>query len=236
MKIVDAFRVPKGLSTPDRIQAVLSVLIKISLVLAAAIALLEADWTTTFVSLATLAVILLPWYLSKDYGLRLPVGFEFVIVLFIYATLFLGEVHGFYTRFWWWDVVLHTGAGTAFGFIGFLILYYFYREGKFQAPPYLIALFSFAVSMAIGAIWEIFEFAMDQVFGLNMQKSGLTDTMWDLIVNMVGALVAALSGFLYLQYRTRGLGLFRYYINSYFSAEGRKRRRPRRLARKDGIS
>jgi hypothetical protein len=48
--------------------------------------------------------------------------------------------------------------------------------------------------------WEIFEFSMDQIFGLNMQKpmlgdpSGLTDTMWDMIVNLIGAAIVSLSG------------------------------------------
>ena len=32
-----------------------------------------------------------------------------------------------------------------------------------------------------------------------MQKSGLMDTMWDLIINGVGALIASLLGFLYLK-------------------------------------
>ena len=37
--------------------------------------------------------------------------------------------------------------------------------------------------MTIGVIWEIFEFTMDHVFDLTMQKSGLPDTMTDLIVD-----------------------------------------------------
>ena len=53
--------------------------------------------------------------------------------------------------------------------------------------------------MAIGAVWEIFEFAMDGLFGLNMQKSGLVDTMWDLIVNMAGALVVSTAGAFYVR-------------------------------------
>ena len=36
-------------------------------------------------------------------------------------------------------------------------------------------------AITIGALWEVFEFGMDQLFGLNMQKSGLLDTMGDLI-------------------------------------------------------
>ena len=48
-------------------------------------------------------------------------------------------------------------------------------------------------------MWEIFEFGMDQLFGFNMQKSGLVDTMWDLIVDAVGAAVIALLGWAYLR-------------------------------------
>lgn len=40
---------------------------------------------------------------------------------------------------------------------------------------------------------------MDWGFGLNMQKSGLVDTMWDLIVDGVGALVISLLGWGYLK-------------------------------------
>jgi hypothetical protein len=53
--------------------------------------------------------------------------------------------------------------------------------------------------LSIGALWEIFEFLMDSLFGLNMQKSGLIDTMWDLIVDALGALVISILGYLYLK-------------------------------------
>lgn len=207
----------QALSHTDRAQFILSALIKLSLVFALVLALIEDEWTTAFVSVVTLAVALLPWYLARSYHFYIPVGFEFIIVLFVYATLFLGEIHGFYTRFWWWDVVLHAGSGLAFGFLGFLILYSLYRNGRFQAPPSLIAFLSSTVALAIGALWEIVEFAIDNIFGTNMQKSGLRDTMWDLIVNLAGALVIAISSYLYLWRRSRGFGVFRYYLESYFS-------------------
>ena len=47
---------------------------------------------------------------------------------------------------------------------------------------------------------------MDQFFGTNMQKSGLTDTMWDLIVNSIGALIISILGWGYL--RKEGINSF----------------------------
>jgi len=56
---------------------------------------------------------------------------------------------------------------------------------------------SFAI--ATGGVWEIFEYGCDQFFGLNMPKSGLQDTMGDMIVNLIGASAFGLIG--YLQFR-----------------------------------
>mgnify|MGYP001208113832 CR=1 FL=1 len=53
--------------------------------------------------------------------------------------------------------------------------------------------------MTLGVIWEIFEFAADQLLGLNMQKSGIMDTMTDLIVDFIGALIGAIMGYFYLK-------------------------------------
>lgn len=212
------FRRLRKLPAPDKLQKILSDLIKLSLLAAFAFSLSTGDWTSAFVSIGALIATLLPSYLAHSFQFRLPAGFEFVLVSFVFATLFLGEVHGFYTKFWWWDAVLHAGSAVAFGFIGFLILFSLHKDGRFEAAPSLIAFLSFSVAMAIGALWEIFEYGMDVFFGLNMQKSGLDDTMGDLIVDAFGALVAATSGYFYL-HKNRGIGIFHYYLKSYF---GRK--------------
>jgi hypothetical protein len=53
--------------------------------------------------------------------------------------------------------------------------------------------------VSLGTIWEIFEFLMDWNFGLNMQKSGLVDTMTDLMINAAGAAIAAVIGYFYVR-------------------------------------
>ncbi len=53
---------------------------------------------------------------------------------------------------------------------------------------------------AIRSLWDILVFAMVQFIGTNMQRpmfgdpSGLTDTMWDMIVNALGALATSALG------------------------------------------
>jgi len=172
-----------------------------SLVLALLFALFRADWLNAFVSFSTLLLTLIPFLLQNRYRFYIPVGFTAAIAFFIYGAIFLGEVHNFYEAFWWWDTLLHGVSAFGFGLIGVVSLLLLYRGEKIKAHPKLLALFAFLIAVAIGAIWEIFEFSMDSFFGFNMQKNGLHDTMWDLIVTAFGGAVASFAGYLYI---TRG--------------------------------
>jgi hypothetical protein len=138
---------------------------------------------------------------GKRFAVYIPPEFELLAILFIFASLFLGEIRGYYAKFWWWDVLMHAGAAFLLGIMGFLLVYVLNQEERIQLhmKPAFVALFSFAFAVAIGSIWEIFEYSMDSLFGLNMQKSGLVDTMWDLIVDAVGALVIAVLGYFYMK-------------------------------------
>jgi hypothetical protein len=191
-------------------------------------ALIQANWPLAFVSLATLMLSLAPVAVARWAEVVVPPSFITAIVIFIGATLFLGEVFDFYNRFWWWDLVMHGGSAIGFGLIGFVLVFMMFQGDRYAAPPIAVSFFAFCFAMAIGALWEIFEFAMDQTFGLNMQKSGLMDTMADLIMNLIGALIGAGSGYAYLKGRGRGGlgGLIEDFIrrNPRFFRRHRKRR------------
>lgn len=169
------------------------------LALAFLLALITARWSLAFVSAATFGLSLTPVLFQRRFGIRLPVRFFGWIVVFVFATIFLGEAFDFYNRLWWWDILLHGGSALAFGLIGFLFVFMLFEGDRYAAPAWAIAFVSFCFALSMGTLWEIFEFAMDQLFGLNMQKTGLVDTMWDLIVNTLGAGIGATAGFFYLK-------------------------------------
>ena len=173
--------------------------IRLTLLIAIGVSIFFMEWTSLFVSILTLFLTFAPHFFEERYKVKIPIEFHIAIVVFIYATLFLGEVGGFYERFWWWDALLHTGSAIAFGLIGFIILYTLSQTGKIKTNPLWIAIFAFSFAIAMGVIWEIYEFAMDQLFGLNMQTSGLVDTMWDLIVDTLGALIVSIVGYIFLK-------------------------------------
>lgn len=175
------------------------------LLIAGLVALGLARWSLAFVSLATLTLSFLPPLLAARWSLTLPLPILIFTTLFFFASIFLGEAFDFYERLWWWDLALHGYSALGFGLTGFLFVFMLFEGDRFAAPPSAIALITFCVAMTVGAIWEIFEFMMDESFGLNMQKSGLDDTMGDLIVNALGGFIASLTGYVYLVRNSAGV-------------------------------
>lgn len=210
------------METSERIQFGISIALQIAILAGGIYALAHARWMLAFVSLFGLLISFLPALLRQNFRMHLPAEFTLLFTLFIYATISLGEVHEFYAKFWWWDLALHSGSGLGLGFIGFLTLYTLYIDGRLSMSPILLSLFSFTFAVAAGTLWEIFEFTMDNTIGVNMQKSGLLDTMSDQILNSSGALLIAIIGYFYVK-RVR-IGMFNYLVERFLQKNPRLRR------------
>lgn len=185
----------------------LTTLLQIILLAGAVGAVWEQQWFNAVIISGIILITLLPQLLARRFHVVIPAEFQLLTIGFVFASLFLGEVHGYYTRFWWWDIVLHTSSGFLLGIIGFLLVYVLNETEQIQLKmrPGFVAFFAFLFALGTGAVWEIFEFTLDSLFGTDMQKtmlgdsSGLTDTMWDLIVDAVGALIISVLGYGYLK-------------------------------------
>lgn len=95
------------------------------------------------------------------------------IELFGFMGIYLGEAWRFYYLFPVWDDILHTFSGFGIAFLAFCFLYAFlFKEAKnVKHPIVLSCLFACLISIALGTLWEAYEFAGDTFLGLNMQKS-----------------------------------------------------------------
>jgi hypothetical protein len=173
------------------------------LIVSSVTAFILGDLMIGFVGLATLALSVAPAVMAERWHLKIPVYFYTGIVLFLFGTVFLGEAFDFYERFWWWDLFLHGISAMGFGIVGVVLTLLMFEGDRYAAPPYAVAGIAFSFAVTIGAMWEIFEFGMDQIFGMKMQKSGLVDTMTDLMVDCFGAALGALSGYAFLRFRSR---------------------------------
>lgn len=167
----------------------------------------EGQWLNALLILAIAVLILLVTVFSDRLVVQLPAEFQLLALVFVFAALFLGEVRSYYDRIWWWDIALHGTSGLLMGILGFLLVYVLNASQAIAISmrPRFIAFFAFMFAIAVGALWEIFEFAMDALVGTRMQKpmfddpSGLTDTMWDMIVNTIGAALISTWGWWYLK-------------------------------------
>lgn len=185
----------------------LALFVMIFIMLAELVALIhDRRWMPAFLVTALMMVVSIPALFRGSFTAAIPIEIQLFAVLFIFASLFLGEFLDFYDRFWWWDLALHAVSGILLGLLGFLIVYLLNEARKVDLAlaPSFVALFAFLFAVGIGALWEIFEFAMDQLAGTSMQKpmmgdpSGKTDTMWDLILDTLGAAIVSIAGWRYM--------------------------------------
>jgi len=213
----------------------LSLVLQAILLAATVGAIWEQQWLTAFISSGIVCITLLPLLIERKFEVFIPPQFQLLAIGFVFASLFLGEVHNYYTRFWWWDIALHTTSGFLLGIVGFLLVHLL-NETKnigMHMTPGFVAFFAFLFAVGIGTLWEIFEFAMDTFVGTNMQKpmfndpSGLMDTMTDLIVDALGALAISLLGYRYLK-RTGHDSFLEKLIDSFIKRNPRLFSRPRR--------
>lgn len=183
----------------NRIELMVALVLQISILVITVSALIRGQWLGAFSGSIVLLLTFAPALIERHLHVPLPVELTLITCVFLYASFALGEVRDFYEKIWWWDLALHGVAALTIGIIGFLSIYVFYMTQRIQIAAGWIATITFALAVSLGTIWEIFEFMMDWNFGLNMQKSGLVDTMTDLMINAAGAAIAAVIGYLYVR-------------------------------------
>ena len=80
---------------------------------------LAENWLNLFTSILAIILIYLPAYLTDKNYLHIPNGLQLIIIVFIFASMYLGEQREFYQRFWWWDSMLHLILRNGYGFYWF---------------------------------------------------------------------------------------------------------------------
>ena len=143
------------------------------LVLAAMVySAVQGEYENVFICILVLFLFLLPSLLQKGLGIAFPSGFQILILVHIFACEILGELACYYVRFPHWDTVTHTVWGFLCAAIGYSLVDILNREDSthFHLSPAFLAIVAFCFSMTIGVLWEFFEFSMDRLLGMDMQK------------------------------------------------------------------
>ncbi len=163
------------------------------------VGIVTANYTWVPAALISLAISTIPSILRKDLRLVLPVELNFwiVIALFLHVA---GGFSGFYDSIPGWDHLTHAMSASLIAALAFVVVVAMdkYSDNIFLPRPFL-AMFISMFTMAIGVVWELMEYANDQLSGSHLQYS-LTDTMMDLFFDALAGLIVAIVGAYYLTY------------------------------------
>lgn len=189
---------------------------------------LETTSTRIMLCILCLAVLNIPLFLEKRHRLHIPTNIVIITFIMVFGHFILGEIYEYYTHIELYDKILHTLCGVIFGLVSFSIITLL-NDGpsKVHFSPFFVVIFTFCCAMTAEYLWEIFEYFMDKIFGMNMQRwqnslvgeiasgtgnsttgefihstaagNGIIDTMTDMIVNIFGALGVCIYAYIGLK-------------------------------------
>ncbi len=136
---------------------------------------------------------LIPPVLSRVGKWHIPTAMLALYELFLILSILLGEILLLYERVSFFDDIMHLGSAALLAALGYSLIA---SARGLTARQTSILIVTFAI--AVGVLWELFEFCADGILGLNMQRfltpsgaplfgrAALSDTMQDLAVDLLG--------------------------------------------------
>ncbi|MCR1959553.1 hypothetical protein CWE04_03810 [Thomasclavelia cocleata] len=168
--------------------------------------------------LLMMGIIILPDHLKDKLGLKIPIMLETSLTIFAFCGFVLGDVFDFYKKIPVWDSILHAFSGIILAYVGFVLIDYFVKRDSINLSMghMYICVSVVLFSLALGAIWEIGEYLVDDIFGTNNQQymkstrgtlygkedepllghEALNDTMKDLMLDLAGASIVGMAEYL----------------------------------------
>lgn len=147
-------------------------------------------------------VTLLPNALAKN-NIKISKTLYGLILTGILASMGAGVIFRFYEIFDYFDTLVHFFNGGILVISAFTLLMFFVRNSEKHVKKLIFI--AVLLSISVGTLWEIYEFLVDLIIpNSNMQRfedvitgiphigqRALYDTMLDLIVDTLGAILAA---------------------------------------------
>ena len=127
---------------------------------------------------------------KKSFIIEVEASTQTMLTLFIFIAVCVGSTLNNRTTFEHFDIVTHFASGVLSAWFGYDFANIIYRK-RGDLGPAMSSLFSLAFALSIAVGWEIYEFSMDKLYGMTLQK-GNTDTMVDFISCAVGAVITML--------------------------------------------
>lgn len=164
--------------------------LRISIIVAAIFDLFILRWVGIAGGLAILLLTYLLDYINMN---KKRISDKLISLFYIFClfSLVLGVMLNFYDKIFWWDVLMHLLSGILLGIFGNAMLNKIQNGKKVEALTRF--LFIIGIACVGGFLWEIYEFIADSILRIDCQKvllTGVSDTMEDMIANLIGGIVA----------------------------------------------
>ncbi|WP_306055474.1 hypothetical protein [Natronococcus wangiae] len=190
------------LDVPDPTVRRLARVLQVTLAVLLLYGLVGRDLTTIANAAIALAITFLPALLERDYRLPIEPGLAFWLTAAVFLHV-LGSA-GLYGIIGSWDSLTHTVSASIVAAAGYAVVRAIdLHTDEVYFPPTMLFAFILVFVLAFGVVWELMEFVIDesaQRLGIQavVAQHGISDTIVDLLFDLVGAVVAAVWGSVYL--------------------------------------
>ena len=177
-------------SRASKLQAYLSIFLKVLIIASMFHATYFHLWHILFADVFLLILLFMPYFMRKSYSVHVPKEFELLILLFVVATFFLGDMRG---------IIIQTVFGVAMGFAGFAVLLILFSHSDLKTNYLLIILFSFSLAITLGLFAEMLKFYLKLQLGHEFVAGDYTYAMRSLSFVALGAVFSAIVGYMYMK-------------------------------------
>lgn len=128
---------------------------------------------------------------GKSFIIEVDYSTQTLLNFFIFIAVVIGSTLNNRTTFEHFDLVTHCASGVLSAWFGYDFANIIFRK-RGDLGPAVSALFSLGFAETIALGWEVYEFSMDQIYGMTLQNNSLFDTMVDMIMASIGAVCGML--------------------------------------------
>lgn len=172
---------------------------KIIMVIIFGLEIFTGNYLTAVAAFLAFLISLMPMFWDRNFKFHAPWQIDFSITFALFLHIF-GVFYDLYhsDQWWWWDNMTHFLGTAVIALLAFYLIFILDYTEKINLSARMMAVITWLAALAIGALWEIAEYYIDQLLGTNLVQ-GIQDTIHDLLFDVGGATVVAIIGSTYVR-------------------------------------
>lgn len=163
--------------------------------------IIHKEWFAIFICFLNFILCVVADIIQKKF--KYSDFFHLLVYIFLIGSLLFGEVYYFYSKIWFFDVILHVLSSFIVSGLFICIVKFF----KYKVDGFMLIVCIFSFAMMIASLWEITEFSIDKIFSTDMQK--------DTVINEINSIYLSNDGKSVVKRVINNMSMGRYNISGY---------------------